>query len=163
MKKKLFIHILSSVLFIVILSSFQKVIIYEGVWVDKKTESKNLIIEKNGNTFLIKTNNNRTYEGKLVDNVLEINRETSNIRVIITVNDELLIGGETYIRQENTFNNKITGKWKILDGQNIVVKIDYLGNEAFRITDLSSVSSTDIIQFYNIQRKYENEIWHEKV
>jgi hypothetical protein len=114
MKSQIFSHLALFLLFNYILCSCNQSIDskYIGSWIDSNTETINIRIEKSGDIFLVAyENSNKSYAGKIVDGILEISGELGNIRVIVSEEGELIIGGDSFIKKENSLKYGLPGKW----------------------------------------------------
>jgi uncharacterized protein YggL (DUF469 family) len=83
---------------------------FSGEWIDKKNEQEILLIQKNGNNYIVEINDKK-YPAKIKDDLLEISTELP-INAIIDNNDILIVGGKEYVRFEKTKIYQFKGKWK---------------------------------------------------
>ena len=84
---------------------------FEGEWLDKKSEMNEIIIQSNGDNFII------DYQGKKYPATLEKSILSTNIRgslIQLFINEDtgnLLVSGEEYISKEKAISPKYAGVW----------------------------------------------------
>lgn len=87
---------------------------FSGDWIDKKNEQDRLIIKKNGDNYIVQ-NGDKKYPAQIKDGLLEISSELP-IKATIDDNDYLIVGGEEYVRLENSIKYKLVGLWEFEKG-----------------------------------------------
>lgn len=138
MKKQMFTQLSFFLLLFCVLCSCSKSIEskYIGQWVDKRTESLKLNIEKSGDNYLVTNDRgqNKSYAGKLVDGILEISEESGNVRAIINEEGELIIAGNSFIKERYSLKYGLPGRWK--SSNDSEVDIQFNGDNKFEVTFL---------------------------
>jgi hypothetical protein len=86
---------------------------FTGRWVEKKKENEIIIINKNRNRYIVEYRGNK-YPAQIRDGLLEISAELP-IKATIDENDVLIIGGDEFVRYENSYKYKYSGLWKRID------------------------------------------------
>lgn len=93
----------------VLLSSCTQHTDYSGFWVEKQKEKDLLYIKKNKSHYVIETDKGKKFPAKLNEGILEGEVQHGR-RFMLTIdeNDELIVGGEEYIRVENSKSYEVT-------------------------------------------------------
>lgn len=126
-----------------LLTSCGSTLNFEGTWIDKKTESKVLIIKKAGSDYFV-TISNQKLPAKLVDNQIVVDNERT-IAIDKSTNTVVFLG-EDYIPMDG---NQFLGKWQY-NNRYELMEITKKGNDF----NVAWKSKADIYQPHEIVCKF---------